>query len=133
MADAIHHLALTLSHFFGGDAVTLVPASGSGPVSCSAVIIPFHDPIAEFGLRELLGADRPGWSVNFDQRDVLVRPKAGDRVTRGDETFQLKRVKADAMNTGWLCTGFLVTPAIPSVAEAFMLPIYFAGTTELGL
>lgn len=135
MADALHLRILTLAHAFSGVAGVLVPVSGSGPITCSAIVRPEKDEVADFPeLRGFLGAERPGWELNFDQRDLLVRPVAGDRWTDADgRTFQLRIVRSDVLGIRWFCTGFLVEADAVAVDDAFMLPIYFAGIQGLGL
>lgn len=134
MADPVHLLALSLAHSFSGVAGELVPALGSGPVACTAILRPQVDEVAEFPeLRGLLGAERPGWVLHFDQRDVATRPQPGDRWTATDgRTFQLKVIQADVLGMRWRCTAFEVSPEV-ATDDAFMLPLYFAGITELGL
>jgi hypothetical protein len=128
MADAIHLLALSVGHLFRGVPMELVPASGSGPVSCSVVVGPERDEVADFpGLRGVLGVERPGWQLNFDQRDLLVRPMPGDRVTGEGVTYQLREVRSDVLGTRWFCRGFIVEPEVVPVGDGFMLPFYFAG------
>jgi hypothetical protein len=135
--DPLHLVALSLAHSFASVAGELVPLSGSGAVTCAAVLFPRVDEVADFPeLRGLLGAERPAWHLHFDQRDVATRPVAGDRWTDADgRTFQLKNIQQDPLGMRWLCTGFLVVVEDEDDADldAFMPPVYFTGPTELGL
>lgn len=135
MADLTHLLALSLVRSFSSRTGELVPLSGSGAIACAADLCPMRDEVADFpDLRGLLGAERPAWHLHFDQRDLPVRPVAGDRWTDADgRTFSLKTVQADPLGMRWLCTGFLVEPEAVVSDDAFMLPFYFAGTTAVGL
>lgn len=134
-ADPLHLLVLSRDYSSSGVAGELVPLAGSGAVACTAIVRPTGDEVADFPeLRSLLGAERPAWHLNFDQRDVAVRPVAGDRWTDADgRTFQLRHVRADGLGLQWLCTGFLVEPEVADADDAFMAPIYFNGIAELGL
>lgn len=135
MADPIQLVALSRVLAFASVAGELVPISGSGAVDCPAVLFPTVDEVADFpDLRGLLGAERPAWHLHFDQRDLPVRPVAGDRWTDADgRTFSLKTVQADPLGMRWLCAGFLVEPEAVVSDDAFMLPFYFAGTEAVGL
>ena len=132
MADALHLLALSLAHDFGSVAGELVPASGTGPISCSVVVRPQRDEVAQFPeLRGLLGAERPGWLVNFTQADVMVRPMAGDRVTVGDTIYQLRGVQSDVLGIRWLTTAFVVDEATADTSPMLMPYLCGAGVLTL--
>lgn len=135
MADSIHLAALSLAHTLSGVAMEYVPASGSGAFTCTAIVRAERDEVADFPrIFGMLGAEQPSWHLNFDARDVLVRPVAGDRVTSVyGITYELRTVRSDVLGTRWFCRAFIVEPDPIDVDDAFMLPIYFAGVAELGL
>jgi hypothetical protein len=133
MADALHLLALSLAHDFGSVAGELIPKSGTGPISCSVVVRSQRDEVVQFPeLRGLLGAERPGWMLNFTQADVMVRPVAGDRVTVGDTIYQLRGVQSDVLGIRWLTTAFIVEAAAVGDIPV-MMPPYLCGAGVLTL
>ena len=134
MPDALHLLTLSLAHDFGGVAGELVPKAGTGPISCSVVVRPQRDEVVQFPeLRGLLGAERPGWMLHFQQSDVMVRPVAGDRVTVGATIYQLRGVQSDVLGIRWMTTAFVVDAAVTVGDIPVMMPPYLCGAGVLTL
>lgn len=125
MADAVLSVARDAALACGGASAAYVPVSGSGPLALLAIVRPLRGEVADFPeLRDVLGAERPGWAMAVSQDDVAGRPRVGDRLTfDAPGTIQVRAVRSDPHGLWWLLSGFLVEDESAALEPGIYMPI----------
>ena len=133
MIDPIVQNALDAVFYLDGVGGVMTPKSGSGPVACTALVLPLPDDEVAT-LLGIAGSERPAFSLEFRTSELLQKPVRGDRFTAdGGETYQLRGVEGDAFGASWLCTGSVVLPDVGVGTDGWTLPFYLGGIEELGV